>query len=158
MNLTRLLNIDNIHVHLQAQTKEETIETVVNRLVEVDSLPDGERVLKAVLSREQAMSTGVGIGIAVPHATMPGLDHPHVAVATTEKGIDFDTMDGRPVHLIFLILSPQHLFELHLKLLSRVSRLCSDPGIREMLLAANDAETIYTILETTESKLPDQLP
>ena len=104
---------------------------------------DSATILKALVAREGLGSTGVGEGVAIPHAKLAGIGHPMAGFGRQPTGVAFDAIDLRPVHLIFVLLVPEHSAGAHLKALARVSRLLKSAPFRASLLAAGDATAIY---------------
>lgn len=153
MRLGNLLNEKQILLSLPSTGKHEAISTLVQHAADVHQL-DADMLLARVLDREKALSTGVGQGVAVPHATLPGPVDPMVTFGRAPDGIDYDSIDGEPVYLLFLLLSAEEDIPMHLKLLSRVSRLCHQPDVRAQLLSANDENEALQIIQHAESSLP----
>ena len=107
---------------------------------------DGAEVLEALLAREQAGSTGVGYGVAVPHARLPGLDRIRGVFVRLEAPVDFDSVDGQPVDLLFALLAPADAGSEHLRALARVSRLLRQSQLREQLRQARTVDALYALL------------
>jgi len=152
MRFSDLLDIKCIDLSLVANEKEDVIHSMVAKLADAGYIQDIEKAQQAVIERENALSTGVGQGVAVPHATLEDLVEPRVAFARTQKGVSFNSIDGEPVHLVFLLLAPENEISLHLKLLSRVSRLCYNPELRQALMGAESAEVVMDVFRTFEAK------
>jgi mannitol/fructose-specific phosphotransferase system IIA component (Ntr-type) len=154
MRFCDLILQDAVDTKLRSKTKETVIKSLVKRTAAVHDL-DEQAVLGAVLDRERALSTGVGQGIAVPHATVKDLPGPIVALGRTTAGIDFDSIDDTPVRLVFLLLTPEGDIPLHLKLLSRISRLCQQPALRDKLLTVSKPKLILDALKQAEKSFQD---
>ena len=107
---------------------------------------DASEVLEALLAREQAGSTGVGSGVAVPHARLPGLDRMRGVFVRLETPVDFDSVDGQPVDLLFALLAPPDAGSEHLRALARVSRLLRQSQLREQLRQARTVDALYALL------------
>lgn len=150
MRFSDLLSEKNILTHLSADNKEEVIEELIDLLASQGKISERENVLAAVLERERALSTGVGSGVAVPHATISSISEPAAALGRSTPGVEFSSMDGNPVNLVFLLLAPDGEIALHLKLLSRISRLCNNSDFRRRLLEAPDAGAILEAIRETE--------
>jgi len=155
MRLGELIDERSIDMFLEPTDKESVIEALITRLSEQKLIPEHQNVLDAVLERERALSTGVGQGVAVPHATVEVLDKAIVAFGRSEKGIEFGALDGKPVNLIFLLLAPAKEISLHLKLLSRVSRLCNRPEFRDELLASDNPVGVREVIRKFEAELQE---
>ena len=105
-----------------------------------------------LLEREKLGSTGIGDGIAIPHGKLKGLDRLVISFGRSRQGIDFDAIDGKPVHIFFLLMAPESSTGQHLKALAKISRMLKDPDFRSDLMAAKSAEEIYRkIAEKDES-------
>jgi PTS system nitrogen regulatory IIA component len=107
---------------------------------------DERRLFDRLLERERLGSTGIGSGIAIPHARMPGLDKPHGLFARLAHPIDFDAIDERPIDIVFLLVAPEGAGADHLKALARVSRLLRDRGLVDKLRATESADALYALL------------
>ena len=154
MRFADLLTPDSIHTDIRSKKRDTVIKSLVERTAKLHSL-DGKDVLESVLDRERALSTGVGQGIAVPHATLKSIDTPIIALGRTQNDIDFDSIDASPVRLVFLLLTPDGNVAMHLKLLSRISRLCQSPKLREELLTSAKPELILDAIKRAETGFQD---
>lgn len=128
------------------KTALHEISRVAGRLVGRDE----RDIFETLLQRERLGSTGIGDGIAIPHGKLPRLDRLFGLIARVEKPIDFESLDGRPVDLLFLLLAPEGAGADHLKALARVARVLRDPSILERIRATRDADALYAVL-TQES-------
>ena len=128
------------------KTALHEISRVAGRLVGRDE----RDIFETLLQRERLGSTGIGDGIAIPHGKLPKLDRLFGLIARVEKPIDFESLDGRPVDLLFLLLAPEGAGADHLKALARVARVLRDPSILERIRATRDADALYAVL-TQES-------
>ena len=109
-------------------------------------------MVDVLLEREKLGSTGIGDGIAIPHGKLKGLDRLVISFGRSRQGIDFDAIDGKPVHIFFLLMAPESSTGQHLKALAKISRMLKDPEFRNGLLEAKSAEEIYRkIAEKDES-------
>ena len=149
MTLPEIISRKAIVPSLKARTKEEAIEALVDVLIRAKDLPAPSRdeVIRAVLKRERLGSTGIGSGLAVPHVKQS----PHVpkvmgAFGRVVDGIEFGAIDGEPVHLIFLLLSPEGDPSVHLEALKMLSNLTRDENFCKFLLAARGVEEILETL------------
>lgn len=131
---------------LTGGTKDAVLEEMVALVATSDAVTDRAALLSAVRERERVLSTGIGLGIAIPHAKIPGVSRFVVAVGRHVAGIEFDAIDARPVHLVVLIAGPQDAQDRYLRLLARLSgRLKQEDVRRKVMLAQTHAE-IVTIL------------
>lgn len=149
MNLLDIISRKAIVSSLKARSKEAAIEELVNVLIEAKELPPSARteVIRAVLKRERLGSTGIGAGLAVPHVKQ-STHVPKImgAFGRVPDGIEFGAIDGEPVHLLFLLLSPQGDPSVHLEALKSLSSLTRDENLCKFLRAARDVDEIIETL------------
>lgn len=147
MRLTDLLTPDRIRIPLQASDKEGVLRELVGMLLPGDGA-QGEEVLAAILERERQFPTGIGHGVAVPHGRTPALGALEIVAGTSPNPVRYETIDGQPVRVFFLVAGPEALAGAHVKVLSRISRLVRQEGVRARLLAARTPLEFYrAILE-----------
>lgn len=145
MNIDDLLDVRAIAPRVSGASKRQVlsvISDVASRCFRLDEA----QVLDALLEREAAGSTGVGYGVAVPHARVEGLDRIRGIFVRLETPIDFGAVDEQPVDLLFALLAPANAVSEHLRALARVSRLLRQPDLRQVLRQAKTAEAIYALL------------
>jgi len=147
-----LLNKDSIIIDLQARDKNDTIVQMAGFLASINNLQDNDLIFRKILEREAEMSTGIGLGIAIPHARVETVDRVYMAAARSVKGIDFTAIDGQLVHLIFMIVSPVHASSDHMQVLSSLSRIMSYEDIRKKLLTVKKQEQFLELLIKGENK------
>ncbi len=111
-----------------------------------------DNILQLLLERESLGSTGIGDGIAIPHCKSPALKTPVLLFGRSESGVDFHAIDGKRVHLFFLLIAPEGAVGTHLKLLARISRLLKNPMAREQLTEATSADEIAAIVRVQENR------
>ncbi|MDK2917770.1 MAG: nitrogen system component [Candidatus Petromonas sp.] len=146
MNISELISKELISLDLQADTKAELINEMVELLDQNGRLSDKDAFEKAVLEREKTYSTGIGMGIAIPHGKSAGVKKASIAFGRKNKGIDFDSLDGKPAKMFFLIAVPEASNDVHLKILSKLSRSLMHEQTRKALMEANEAQDIINIL------------
>ena len=151
MLLTELLTPDRIRVPIAATDKPGVLRELTQLLAQRATVGT-EPLLAAVLEREQVLSTGIGHGIAIPHAKSPLLTELLLVSGTTPTGIPFDALDGEPVRLFFLLMGPDSAAGEHVKALSRIARLVRRESVRTDLLAARTAEEFYHLLVEAEER------
>ena len=149
MKITKFLSPSQIEMELKAPDKQAVIEALVNILVSVGRIPKDkvEEVITALIAREGLTSTGLGYGIALPHVKTDVVTEICIAFGRSTKGIDFEALDGNPVHFFFLILAPPKKTEEYLKTLSSISALMKDEKERSRLFSAKSAEEVFKILD-----------
>jgi len=152
MNLTEILKRDFILEELEARNQHEVLDELVRVFAMGGVRFDPEAMLQVLLERERLGSTGIGDGIAIPHGKLQGLDEILLSFGRSSEGISFDAMDGKPVHLFFLLMAPENSAGLHLKILAKISRMLKDTALRNNLLQAKSKERIWRIIEEQEHK------
>lgn len=151
MEIADLIKPDNVVANLRASSKKQALQDLARRAAAITGQPE-RAVFSVLMKRERLGTTGVGNGIAIPHGKLPNLDKLHGIFARLEHPIDFESIDDRPVDLIFLLLAPESSGADHLKALARVSRLLRDKGACEKLRGTDDSEALYALLvDTTAS-------
>ncbi len=145
MELARILSADAVLSHLKATSKKRLFHDL-GELAEASYGLNATNVIEALIDREGLGPTGVGQGIALPHARMPGLDHVVGLFLRLEKPLNFDAVDRQPVDLVFALLAPETAGVDHLKALALVSRTLRDDAVRAKLRANTAASTLHTIL------------
>lgn len=132
---------------LDVKTKEEALEKLVGQSIEIAALPDGERFHQAILDREKIVSTGIGMGVAIPHAKLSSYDHFFIAIGILQSGIDWNALDGAPVRLLFLIGGPDDKQTEYLKILSNLTHALRDEELRKQLIAATSPLEVIRLFE-----------
>ena len=153
MKITELLSPAAITVNMQATDKKSALVELTDAIVGVSEELDREQILKVLLERERLGSTGIGDGVAIPHGKLKNIDSLLLSFGCSKAGVDFDSMDGKPAHLFFLLLAPEESVGVHLKTLARISKLLKNPGVRNSLLAATDTDELFRIISAEEEKL-----
>lgn len=151
MALNDIVAVNAVIPALKVNGKKQVIQEIAARAAELSGL--GERtIFETLLQREKLGSTGIGHGIAIPHGKLAKLDRLFGLFARLERPIDFESLDGQPVDLVFLLLAPEGAGADHLKALARVARLLRDPDIANKLRESRDADAIYAVLTMTPSQ------
>ncbi len=152
MTLGNLLSIDQIIPEMQAVERWSAIVELVDLLVARGQIKPGDRevVLGALRQREETMSTGIGFGIAIPHASSDRVEKVIAAFGRSSKGIEFDSLDNAPVQFIVLFVVPKDQFQTHLRTLAAIAKFLNDRGVRERLGKAPSAAEILAIFESTK--------
>jgi nitrogen PTS system EIIA component len=147
MDLGDILAPDAVISSLQVTCKKQALQELAQRAAEMTNIESRE-IYEALLQRERLGSTGLGRGIAIPHVKFKGLKNISCLFARLSAPIEFDSHDGEPVDLVFLLLAPEHASGDHLKALARISRLVREPSTLEQLRAAADADGLRRVLST----------
>jgi fructose-specific phosphotransferase system IIA component len=150
MTISELLDEKVVKVDLRSRTKHEVLEEMVSLLEEAGKIRDKKKVLDAILKREDLMSTGIGNGVAIPHAKIENLNGVLAAFGKSEAGIDFDALDAKPVHLIFLLIVDEAVHGGHVKILARISRLLKRAHFRKTLKKASTPQEILRLIQQEE--------
>jgi len=140
--LSRLLSKDRI-TWIESATKDEALRTLVEQIGRSAQLPQTEEVYQAILERERLLSTGIGLNLAIPHAKLAGVKDFVVAVGIHRRGLPFESLDDKPVHILVMIIGPNFHQEEYLKVLSRVTAFLKDK--RESLLNLSTADEVYAL-------------
>lgn len=153
MRISEVLAPDKIVPELKGTTKDAVIDELINLFKDDERVLDITEVKNGVLEREKIMSTGVGHGFGIPHCKTNKVTEILAAFGKTKEPVDFDSLDGTPVELIFLLIGKDNLVAPHIKLLSRISLLMNKDEVRNKIKAANTAEEIFSIFEEEEKKI-----
>lgn len=147
MDITKISNEDLIILNLKSKNKLDAIKEMADLLNKNDKLWDKNTYIEAVLKREEEYSTGIGMGVAIPHGKSSAVKEAALVIAKSENGIDFSSMDGELANLIFLIAVPEHANDLHLKILSELSRQLMHEEMRNSLISAKKPSEIIEVLK-----------
>lgn len=153
VTLAELLRPDTIRVGLPGSTKAEVLDALIALLVHAPEVDDLAQVRADVLAREDQMSTGVGKGLALPHARSAAVSETVAAFAVTADPIPFGSIDDRPVRLLFLLVGPEDARSRHIRLLSRISQLMNSEEFRQHLLEADSPEAVLDLFRAAEAAL-----
>ncbi len=150
MKITELLTKETIIVDLKSTTKADVIDELTNKLDRAGRLRDKEEFKNAIWKRENEFSTGIGEGIAIPHAKTSAVKTPALAFGRSKSGIDYDSLDGNSSHIFFMIAASEGAHNEHLDTLSRLSSMLMNEGFREKLMNANSEEEILLLIDREE--------
>ena len=155
MKLADLLSEDLIHLDLRAKGKNDAIREVADVMSRSQKILDREEFLNALMEREGLATTGIGRGIAFPHARSASVDGIVIALARSDKGVDFDSLDGQPVYLMFMMGTSPECVEDYLKVLARISRLLKRDQAKDALLTARTPAEVLDLVRSAEADLAD---
>jgi len=155
MKVHELLDIKYILTEFKSEHKDDVINELVDLLKGDSRIIDLEEVRKCVFEREEKMSTGVGKGFAIPHGKTNSVTDILAAFGKSETPIEYNSLDGEPVHLVFLLIGKENLVAKHIKLLSRISRLMNNEEFRKKLINASSKESILKMFEEEEQSYSD---
>jgi PTS system nitrogen regulatory IIA component len=153
LRLVDILKESSVISDIKGKTKKEILTELAGQLNASGLIKDIEPVVKIIMEREALGSTGIGDGVAIPHGKMAGSGNVLCVFGRSKKGVDFDAVDGQPVHIFFLVLAPEDSASLHLKVLSRISKILRDPSFRKKLLKLPDAHSLYESIVEEDEKL-----
>ncbi|MDI9569763.1 MAG: PTS sugar transporter subunit IIA [Pseudomonadota bacterium] len=146
MKIAGILKKDFIIERLSSRNKRDVLEELAGVILSGRPGYDVEETVNILLGREKLGSTGIGDGIAIPHGKVAIIDELCVSFGISQEGIDFNAMDGRPVHLFFLLLAPENAAGKHLKMLAKLSKMLKDTAFRNDLLAARSRDEIMRVI------------
>lgn len=146
MKITELLKKEFILEQLKAKSKQEVLAELAGVFVKGKIKFDSGAMLRVLMEREKLGSTGIGDGVAIPHGKLAGLDEILVAFGRSREGIAFEALDGKPVHLFFLLMAPENSAGQHLKALAKISRMLKDRGFRKKLLETQMHDDLVRVI------------
>ncbi len=152
MKILEILPPERIMPDLQASNKRGTLEELARTITDGSDGLSLKSVMEVLLDRERLGSTGIGDHIAIPHGKLPQLSQLQLVFGRSLKGVDFDSMDGKPSHLFFLLLAPVDASGLHLKILAKISRMLMSQPFRDSLMKAQGAEEIYRLIAERDAE------
>ncbi|WP_375089170.1 fructose-specific PTS transporter subunit EIIC [Peribacillus sp. RS7] len=156
MKITDLLKLDTIIINLESVTKQAVIDELSGKLAEADRLNDVEGFKAAILKREEQSTTGIGEGIAIPHAKTNAVKIPAICFGKSVNGVDYESLDGQPSHLFFMIAASEGANADHLETLSRLSSLLMDDKFRARLISASSGEEVLDIINQKEMEADEE--
>jgi len=153
MLLQDIFSKDRIVVDLESEDKDEVFEELTDSLVRSYKFSNRDEILAAIHDRESKMSTGIKTGIAIPHGKTDAVSGVCGAFGISRKGIDYDALDGKPVYLLFLLVSSTSSYEIHLKILRRLAILLENPRFYQDIMSVKTPEEAHRILQKYEEIL-----
>jgi PTS system nitrogen regulatory IIA component len=143
MKIADIFRKEHIVEELQSKTKRDVLAELSSVFLQGDVKISREVVVNTLLEREKLGSTGIGDGIAIPHGKISDLDNLIVSFGRSMEGVEFDSMDGKPAHLFFLLLAPENTTGQHLKALAKISKMLKDTTFRKKLMEAKSKNELY---------------
>lgn len=147
MEIKDMFSKERVCLQLGAKNKLEAIDELIDRLVKDGKINDKETFRKAVLKREEEFSTGIGMGIAIPHGKSDSVNEAAIVFGKSDQGIDYGSMDDKPAHLFFLIAVPQDSNDIHLRALSQISRKLMHENVRNAIMNSSNFEEFIKVFE-----------
>lgn len=154
MKIEGLLSEKYIVLNLDLDLKSKVIDKMLSIVADHPGVLDIGKLSEDVIRREQDMSTGIGKTLALPHAKSAGVTEPVMAFATLRNGINFDSIDGEPVRIVFLLATPEEMLAEHLKFLGRITKLAGRDDIRQRLILSSSAEEVIELFREEEKDFP----
>lgn len=151
MKILDVLHKETILADMKARDKKGVLEELVTPVARVAGV-DHEYLVRVLMERERLGSTGIGGGIGIPHGKLKDLESLVLGFGLSRKGVDFESIDGLPAHIFFLLITPENSTGLHLKLLARISRILKNDSFKKKLLEANGSDEIYSIIKEEEEE------
>ena len=152
MKIMDILVKDGAILDLASDSKEGVLEEMARALASAEPALSADHLLQVLIDREGLQSTGIGEGVAIPHGKIEGLPRLVASFARSVKGVDFESIDGEPTNLFFLLVVPEHSGGHHLKALARISRFLRDSEFRSQLMTAGSLEDVFRAIEEEDAK------
>jgi len=152
MKIMDILVQEAVLLDLESDTKDGVLAEMAGALGDAVPSVDRDRLLQVLVEREALQSTGIGEGVAIPHGKLAGLDRLLASFARCKEGLDFDSIDGQPTQLFFLLVVPEHSGGQHLKALARISRFLRDGAFRDRLLEAQAPEDVFAAISDEDAR------
>jgi len=150
MKILDILDKDSIIPELKGNTKRQVLDELIDALLTKKPEIDRDRLRSVLLERERLGSTGIGDGIAIPHGKLKDLDRLALSFGKSTQGVDFESMDGKPVHLFFLLVAPENSAGIHLRALAKIARLLKNSSVRKRLGSVTGRDEIYAVIENED--------
>jgi len=151
MKILDVLSREAICPDLKAQDKKGILEELATPVADSVGV-DRDELVRVLMERERLGSTGIGGGIGIPHGKLKPLEQLVLGFGISRAGVDFESMDGKPTHIFFLLLTPENSTGLHLKVLARISRILKNDPFKEKLMSAARTEDIYAIIQEEDEE------
>lgn len=152
MKIVDVLDRASILMDLKSRDKVSILKELAVPAAHITGI-DPDALVRVLMERERLGSTGIGGGIGIPHGKLKNIEQSVLGFGLSRSGVDFDAIDGRPTHLFFLLITPDHATDLHLKLLARISRLLKKEPLKQMLMQARHADEVITIISEEDDDL-----
>jgi PTS system nitrogen regulatory IIA component len=151
MKLSEMIKTNNIIPDLKAKDKNGVLEELAGAISNNESSIDKEALVKVLVERERLGTTGIGDGVAIPHGKLESIEHPIISFGRSKEGLDFDSMDGQPAYLFFLLVAPENSSGIHLQVLAKIAKILKNSTFRKQLMEGSTKEELYqTIVQAYE--------
>jgi PTS system nitrogen regulatory IIA component len=149
--LSKMIEANNVIPDLKARDKRGVLEELAGAISENDSSIDKETLVRVLVERERLGTTGIGDGVAIPHGKLDTIEHPIISFGRSKEGLDFDSMDGQPAYLFFLLVAPENSSGIHLQVLAKIAKILKNSAFRMKLMEGGTREELYqTIIQACE--------
>lgn len=153
MKLSEIINIKSIIPELASKDKKSVLEELAGSIAQQELSVDKDTLVKVLMEREQLGTTGIGDGIAIPHGKLSNIDQPLISFGRSRDGLDFDSMDGQPSYLFFLLIAPDNSSGVHLQVLAKIANLLKNSVFRKELMEAVSTKELYNSIIRTDEEL-----
>lgn len=151
MKLPEIIEENNVIPELRAKDKKGVLEELAEAISRHEPSIDKGALVKVLVERERLGSTGIGDGVAIPHGKMNGVSRPIISFGRSKQGLDFDSMDGQPAHLFFLLIAPEDSSSVHLQVLAKIAKILKNRDFRKKLMEPGTKKELYQrIVQTDE--------
>ena len=150
MKISELLDPRAIVADMKAREKTKALAELTDALLICEPSLNRDEVIAVLQEREKLGSTGIGDGVAIPHGKLTGIPELRLVFGRSQEGVDFESMDGQPAYLFFLLIAPEESVGVHLKTLAKISKLLKDASVRKKLMDAPDSQMIYQVILDAE--------
>ena len=155
MKMSEIIEEENIIPDLKAKDKNGVLEELAEVISSREPSVNKRDIVRVLVERERLGSTGIGDGVAIPHGKLNGIKHPLISFGRSNKGLDFDSMDGQTAYLFFLLVAPENSSSVHLQVLAKIAKILKNGTFRKKLMESRTREEIYqTIIQTDEEFSP----
>jgi PTS system fructose-specific IIC component len=151
MRLTDYISREHVKIGLEGETKEEVIEELVSLLADTSDVSDADAIFEAVMNREREGSTGLEKGVAIPHAKSDAVKSLSIVVGVSREGIDFESQDGKPSHLLFLMVAPTSESGPHVQAIAKIVKLIKLDKFRKKLIESKKPEDVVEVISRVEN-------
>jgi len=143
MQLSEIICEQNILPDLKAKDKKGVLEELAEAIAKQDPSVDKGALVRVLVEREQLGTTGIGDGVAIPHGKLNGIKHPIISFGRSKRGLDFESMDGQPTHIFFLLVAPDDSSGVHLQVLAKIAKMLKNSAFRQRLMEAGSTKELY---------------
>ncbi len=152
MQLAEIVSENGIVPELKAKDKKNVLEELAEAIVKQEISVDKGALVKVLVEREQLGTTGIGDGVAIPHGKLNNIERPLISFGRSLEGLDFDSMDGQPTYLFFLLVAPDNASGVHLQVLAKIAKMLKSIAFREKLMEVGGAKELYQAIVQAEEE------